>query len=159
MNPKQRQKIIDRMLGGRRLKQSDVAKEREDLWRKQNRICPLCQKEITKDQAVLDHNHDSGHVRAVLHRQCNHAEGRILDWIKRTGKQNDPLEFLEALVAYWKEDYSKNPLHPTHKTEQEKEIAQLKKKLKTLKTDKGKQKYRDRIKELQEQLNENSSNT
>ncbi len=136
------------MLGHRRLKQSDIQKERDHLWRKQKKVCPLCRKEITQDQAVLDHNHQTGHVRAVLHRQCNQAEGRILDWIRRTGKQNDPLEFLEALVQYWKDDYSKNPLHPKHKTEFEKEIAQIKKKIRTLKTDKGKQKYRDRLEEL-----------
>jgi len=140
------------MLGHRRLKQSEIQKEREQLWRKQKRVCPLCNQQITQDQAVLDHNHDSGHVRAVLHRQCNQAEGRILDWIKRTGKHNDPLEFLESLVEYWKEDYSKNPLHPTHKTEWEKEVAQIKKKIRTLKTDKGKQKYRDRLKELEDRI-------
>ena len=113
MKPSQREKLIQRMLGHRRLSQSDIARERDKLWRAQDRVCPLCNKEIKKDQAVLDHNHDNGHVRAVLHRQCNHAEGRILDWIKRTGKHNDPLEYLESLVEYWKEDYSRNPLHPT----------------------------------------------
>jgi DNA repair exonuclease SbcCD ATPase subunit len=143
----------------RRLRQNEIKKYREKQWRKQNRVCPLCGKEILKDQAVLDHNHGDGNIRMVLHRQCNHVEGRILDWIKRTGKDTVPVEFLESLLQYWKQDFSKNPLHPSHLTENEKEIKKLRKRMRTVKRQNTKQKYRDKIKELQQQNEEIKTGT
>ena len=110
--------------------------------------CFLCGNKIESDP-VLDHCHDTGRIRGVLHRQCNHAEGRIKDWIKRTGKDNSPIDFLVNLAWYIHKDYSKNPLHPTHKTEQEKEILRLKRLRSKVKKPETKQKYTDRIKELE----------
>lgn len=110
--------------------------------------CFLCGNKIESDP-VLDHCHDTGRIRGVLHRQCNHAEGRIKDWVKRTGKDNLPAPFLKNLIDYISADYSKNPLHPTHKTEQEKEILRLKRLRSKVKKPETKQKYTDRIKELQ----------
>jgi len=133
-----------------KLKSKDIRKYRETQLRKQNSICPLCGTRIKFDDAVLDHNHQNGEVRMVLHRQCNQVEGRVLSWITRTGKGVHPVEFLQNLLKYWDQDYSKNPLHPTHRTEQQKEILKCKKRIRTLKTEKAKQKYRDRIRQLQQ---------
>ena len=76
-------------------------------------ICPLCGKEIQRDEATLDHCHVSGLVRRVLHRSCNSSEGRILHWAKRS-RATDPVDYLERLLRYWKDDYAENPIHPTH---------------------------------------------
>lgn len=132
----------------RRLKQSELKHWRDKLLAEQDRVCFLCGNDIESDP-VLDHCHDTGRLRGVLHRQCNHAEGRIKDWIKRTGKSTNPIDFLVNLAWYISKDYSKNPLHPTHKTEQEKEILRLKRLRSKVKKPETKQKYTDRIKELE----------
>lgn len=134
-----------------RIKQSEVAGIRERMLKEQDGICPLCGYLIETD-AVLDHDHTTGHIRGVLHRQCNHAEGRVLDWIKRTGKRVNPLEFIKRLRAYWSTDFSENPYHYTHVTEVEREIKRLKKQRKNLKTDKKKAEYDERIAALQRMM-------
>lgn len=96
-----------------RIKYTEVAAHREKLLKKQRGICPLCRLEIEPDNAALDHCHDTGHVRAVLHKQCNRVEGRVLRWARRTGK-TDPDTYLRNLLRYWKRDFSNNPIHPTH---------------------------------------------
>lgn len=87
---------------------------REKRLEEQGGICPLCGLEIEDGQATLDHCHDSGHVRQVLHRSCNGAEGRILSWAGQRSKGDNPVEFLHNLLDYWSQDYSSNPLHPSH---------------------------------------------
>lgn len=133
-----------------RLKQKDIKVWRDKLLKEQGGICPLCKKPV-HDDPVLDHCHDTGKIRGVLHRQCNHAEGRIKDWIKRTGKDNDPVMFLKHLVMYLTRTYDHNPTHPTHKTEVEKQILQLKRKQRKVKKPETKKKYQDMINELETQ--------
>jgi len=120
------------------------------LLKEQGNICPLCEQVISVKQATLDHCHSSGHVRAVLHRNCNHIEGRIKSWVKRSGE--DPITFLLGVVRLWEGDHSANPIYPHHKNEIEKEISRLRKRMKRLQSERGKQKYRDKIKELQGDL-------
>ena len=139
-----------------KLRTQEVQGYRLQQLKQQKGLCPLCGTPITPDQAVLDHDHETGHVRRVLHRQCNSIEGRVLNWLKRSGKDITPKEFLERILVYWSDDYTQNKLHPTHLTQQEKEIKRLNKKLRTVKRHSTKQKYRQLIKELQ---SENSSNT
>lgn len=131
-----------------KLKQKDIKVWRDKLLKKQGGICLLCKKPI-HDDPVLDHCHDTGKIRGVLHRQCNHAEGRIKDWIKRTGRDNLPVPFLWSLIDYLMADYSKNPTHPTHKTETEKQILLLKRKQRKVKRPETKKKYQDMITELE----------
>ena len=132
-----------------KLKQSEVASYREDLWKKQRRICPLCGTRILKKDAVLDHCHESGHIRGVLHRQCNQIEGRVLQWVSRSGKNITPDELLKRMLDYWASDHSEHPLHPTHLTPKEKEIKSLRKRMRKVKRESTKKKYQQRIKELQ----------
>ena len=120
---------------------------RNKLLREQKGICPLCSTTITEEEATLDHDHGTGQIRMALHRSCNQVEGRILSWIKRS-RGEDPLKFLEALVQYWKKDYSDMPTHPQHKNTQEKKVATLKRKLKILKSEKGKNRCLAQIKNL-----------
>lgn len=85
---------------------------REELRKEQKGICPLCGKYIRRTQATLDHDHETGKCRRVLHRQCNRVEGVIAHW-SRTLPTNR-LTFLRRLIQYWETDYSDQPIHPTH---------------------------------------------
>jgi hypothetical protein len=53
--------------------------------------CGLCGKAFTKGK-VLDHDHDTGHVRGALCRPCNTALGRLGD---------DLVEVVGRICAYW----------------------------------------------------------
>ena len=97
-----------------KLKTSEIKGYREQQLKKQRGICPLCKTAIKPEEATLDHCHKEGHVRQVLHRSCNGAEGRILSWAGKRSRGDDPVEFLRAVIRYWQKDFSKNPLHPTH---------------------------------------------
>ena len=133
-----------------KLKQTEKAEYREALAESQGWVCPLCEKELTKGNVTLDHDHGTGHCRMALCRNCNSIEGRVLHWAKRTG--SDTSQWLTNLMTYWAKDWTDNPLYPTHKTYIEKEIAKLRKIKKKVKLHKTKQKYQDRIERLQKQL-------
>ena len=132
-----------------KLKHSDKQSYRQRLLEKQGNKCPLCKKIIKKGSAALDHDHKTGYCRAALHKNCNGLEGRVKHWASRSGISPD--EFLKSILRYWKQDYSGNAIHPDHKTEVEKEIAKLKKKIRGLKRESSKQKYLDKIAELEKE--------
>ena len=96
------------------LKTRELKPYRLQLLEEQNYICPLCELELLPEDAALDHCHVTGHVRQVLHRSCNSAEGKILHWAGQRSKGDDPVEFVGNLLGYWQEDYTDNPNHPTH---------------------------------------------
>lgn len=129
-----------------RLKQSEIQKLRNQFLQKQKHLCPLCNRGIDPDDAVLDHDHVTGRCRMVLHRMCNAVEGRITNWLRRAKVQDD---FLYNVVAYHTINWNKHPLHPTYRTAAEKEISRLRKRLRQVKTDKKKAELKARIKELQ----------
>ena len=133
-----------------RLNRKDVAAYRKKLLEKQGGLCALCGLKVEKGDDTLDHDHETGHCRAVLHRNCNQIEGRIRAWAKRA--YCDPIDFLQRLLDFWQDDYSYYAIHPNHLSDTEKEIRQLKKRMRFLKTERAKQRYRDRIEALKEQL-------
>lgn len=92
----------------------------------QGGLCPLCGHPIDlriPKEGVVDHNHDTGEVRGVLHRSCNAAEGKAANAIGHWGSKSmaypDIIAFAERLVAYWKSP-GKGMMYPTHKTPEEK---------------------------------------
>lgn len=99
------------------------------LKRVQGGLCPLCQKEIDltiKGEGVIDHDHDTGEIRGILHRSCNAAEGKIANAAARWGaKANN----YPAIIAYLKQvvSYLSAPgaglIYPMHKTPDEKKDA------------------------------------
>lgn len=117
-----------------KLKGKDVKPTRQAMLESQGFTCAICKLPVEEDQAVLDHCHKGGHVRAVLHRSCNAAEGKIINAMKRYGIKN-PTDFLRNLVEYH-EYHAENRtglIHPTHKTEEEKkELAKKRAKRKKL---------------------------
>lgn len=127
-----------------RLKQKEIKDFRMELWHEQSHTCPLCDRQIEKEDAVLDHCHKTGHIRRVLHRSCNSSEGRVMKWAY-SSKSYDPLYFLNNLIKYHNLDFTNMPLHPKHMTENEKEIKKLKKKQRTMKKQETRDKYQMRI--------------
>ena len=61
----------------RRITSSEVKHYRKLALNGQNNICPLCEKHIEEDEAVLDHDHKTGECRAAVHRGCNVLLGKI----------------------------------------------------------------------------------
>jgi hypothetical protein len=106
-----------------KLKGKDVKSVRLQLLEKQGFRCSLCEADCTEDQAVLDHDHGGGHIRSVLHRACNAAEGKIMNSMRRFGIKN-PLVFLQNMIEYQR-THSTNQtglIHPTFRTPEEKAL-------------------------------------
>jgi hypothetical protein len=53
-----------------------------DLYAKQQGICPICDQSVSWEEAVIDHCHDTGKVRGMLHSTCNTGLGHLHDDIK-----------------------------------------------------------------------------
>ena len=92
----------------------------------QHGLCPLCNLRIDttiKGEGVLDHDHDTGEIRGVLHRSCNAAEGKISNAAARWGAKSssyvDIIPYLESLVQYLKQPGT-GMMYAMHKTADEK---------------------------------------
>ena len=111
-----------------RLTQRTAAAWRAEKLLEQGWYCPLCGNRIDPKDAVLDHDHSTGHCRAVLHRGCNALLGKIENSYRRYGVSLDQLHGISYSVhTYITADYSRNPIYHTHKTEDEKRLARNKK--------------------------------
>ena len=99
----------------KQLKQKNIREERERILKEQNYICPLCQQEIDLCDAALDHDHDTGMVRGVLHKLCNSGEGQMKSKFRRSGVSRYTTfeQYLLNLSTYLMKDH--HPLlHPSH---------------------------------------------
>ena len=101
--------------------------------KKQGGVCPVCKKSINmqvmgnKSDYVVDHCHESGLIRAVLHRSCNSAEGKVVNaagrWGAKSIKYSEVIPYLKNLVEYL-EYHQENPsslLYPDHKSDEQKQ--------------------------------------
>ncbi len=106
-----------------RLKTTQVATTRSELYRIQRGLCALCGCPILPGEAVLDHDHGTGAVRAALHRGCNALLGKIENNHKRYGVAN-LAAFTNGVAAYLQKHVTNQTgwLHPTHKTDDEKRV-------------------------------------
>ena len=83
--------------------------------------CFLCKKPFTKkDPAVVDHRHQgvdpplvSGEIRAILHRSCNSAEGKIKFALRHCHKGVHWSVIVENLIPHAK--LGMGLIHPSHK--------------------------------------------
>ena len=64
----------------------------EALLLQQNNCCALCNKPFGKTTPCVDHDHDTGKVRGLLHRRCNTALGVL----------GDNVQSLQHVVNYLK---------------------------------------------------------
>lgn len=63
----------------------------ETMWGLQGGICPICIKPLARDKTThVDHDHETGKVRELLHQTCNHGIGLFKD---------DPI-LMENAAAY-----------------------------------------------------------
>ena len=101
-----------------RLKTSEIADYRAALLLKQGGHCALCGEKIL-DNAVLDHDHKSGHIRGVLHRGCNAYLGNMENNLARNQIGASRLQAIFNNFFRYLERQQPE-LHPTHKTPEEK---------------------------------------
>ena len=102
------------------------------LKSKQGGLCAVCKKPIdlrvmgNKSDYVVDHCHESGEIRGVLHRSCNAAEGKVVNaagrWGAKSTKYSDVVPFLKQLVEYLEQAQLEGTglMYPDHKTPEEK---------------------------------------
>jgi len=103
-----------------RLRQRDIADYRLQLLQAQKGLCALCGEAILPGSAVLDHDHQTGHIRGVLHRGCNALEGQIVNSLPRNQiTEAQLLEIFQRWTAYHMQQYPE--LHPTHRTPEERQ--------------------------------------
>jgi hypothetical protein len=102
----------------RRLTQREIADYRLQLLQAQKGLCALCNHVIMPGQAVLDHDHATGHIRGVLHRGCNALEGKIVNSLPRN--QITEAQLLEIFNRWVMYHMIQQPeTHPTHRTPEE----------------------------------------
>lgn len=117
-----------------KLKNSEIALLRAQLLTEQQGLCALCLEMIEDGKAVLDHCHETGQIRAVLHRGCNAMEGIVKNNMRRNLMTLERMQNFLARIA-WYQSQLKPVLHPTHKSPEErkqraKKRAQAKRKKK-----------------------------
>lgn len=97
-----------------RLKYTEIKDYRQQTLLLQNECCALCQEKIV-DDAVLDHDHKTGLVRAVLHRGCNALLGKIENNLARNKMDLFRLRsWANNLVDYIQTTHT-GITHPKHK--------------------------------------------
>lgn len=112
----------------RHLKVGEVASVRMQILNKQGNVCAICSsplKQGAKDCPTLDHNHETGFIRGVLHNSCNGIEGKIMVLAKRGHKGVSATDYIIGLGKYL-ETHTKPKwayLHPQHKTPRQKKDA------------------------------------
>lgn len=109
--------------------------EKHRLFKLQNGVCPLCQRELNPDIVSnhLDHDHtlfgeNAGKCRSLLCVYCNSLEGQIKHKFVSSGLHSRGVEiheWLETLVEYYKRDISQNPIHPVFVGDMTKHFSRL----------------------------------
>jgi hypothetical protein len=90
-------------------------------WKREAGTCALCEQPLD-DDTVVDHNHETGEIRAVLHRWCNSVLGKVEHYTGRLGQGRDKHTFIKNVVPYL-ERPGKGVMYYSHKTEDEKRLA------------------------------------
>lgn len=122
------------MHSAQKLTHSQVKEVRAVLMGKQKGRCAICQLPIKASEIpVLDHDHDTGAIRGVLHHSCNAVLGKIENSYKRFGLSNHLFAFLNGVAGYLQAHATNitGYLHPTHFTEDEKRLRRNAKARKT----------------------------
>jgi hypothetical protein len=115
-----------------RLKTREILEAKKILLETQKFLCLICNldlKRVESRDIVLDHDHISGEVRAVLCRSCNANMGRVWHWAVRSKRTMSVTEWLLACIEYveFHENNPRGVKHPKHRTELEKRELRNKK--------------------------------
>lgn len=98
------------------------------ILKQQGGLCVVCKKPIDlsiKGEMCLDHSHEQGNVRGVLHRSCNSGLGKLDNavgrWISKSMKYEDIIPMLENILDYYKQPHH-DIIYYNHLTEDEKRL-------------------------------------
>lgn len=117
----------------KKIKASEVKQYREQYLVEQDNTCALCKQHVEPSDAVLDHCHQTGYLRGVLHRFCNTYLGAIENNVKRNKITNVQLtSILSNAQAYMQS--RKDVLHPTYRTPEEKALRAKRKRARARKS-------------------------
>lgn len=119
----------------KKLKHAEIKPTREAMLIKQGNKCLLCGHDLSLEDAVLDHQHQTGLIRGVIHRNDNLLLGKIENALVRNRITDEQLlGVMQNLISYI--NSATDLLHPTHRTpEEKKQRAKVKaKKKRTLAT-------------------------
>ena len=108
----------------KRLKNRDLIAIKKRMMKRQNNICPLCKRDLTKIQlkdVTVDHDHTTGVIRAAICRQCNGSEGYVKKKaIRCTNSKNYQSWIINLAELYKGKTFNKEGyLHPTFRTQRE----------------------------------------
>lgn len=99
------------------------------ILKDQGGLCLLCGLRIDLSiprEGCVDHDHESGEVRGVLHRSCNAAEGKVANAAGRWGAKGmsyaQIVPWLERLLSYYKREGT-GYMYPGHKSPEQKAVA------------------------------------
>lgn len=114
----------------RRITQKEIAEVKAKLLMEQDGLCALCTEPFTEEINIcLDHDHNTGYVRALLCRNCNAMEGKIYNCTRRAKRKMTVIQWMERALAYWRlhQECQTGLLHPKHRTVEEKKERRKKK--------------------------------
>ena len=102
----------------KRMTQAAIAPLRDKLAKKQNYVCPICQRDLRKLQQTLDHCHETGHPRGTLCNNCNGLEGKLNGFLKRIDVANIGTEQIIQNLARHRHpsNLKKKFIHPNVET-------------------------------------------
>jgi hypothetical protein len=110
-----------------KLKQSEIRAWRIRQLGIQDYTCALCGDECDPEEAVLDHDHNSGLLRQVLHRGCNSMLGKIENAMPRSRVSVERLETIAGRLIEYITTQHTEVLHPTHLTKEERAMKKKQK--------------------------------
>jgi len=112
----------------RRITKDKVQRLREKLAKKQNYICPICQRSLKRLDNTLDHCHKTGYVRGVLCRNCNGLEGKLTTILMRLDVGKIGFDQIIMNLAKWRhpDNLKKKWIHHNAETLQEQKERQNK---------------------------------
>lgn len=115
-----------------RIKPKDIKPLREQILQEQQGLCAICHDILDPSEAVLDHDHKSGYIRAVLHRGCNAYIGHLENNQARNRITPQRLEQILANYIYYVNTH-RAILHPTHLTPEERKLRAQKRRKRSAK--------------------------
>ncbi len=105
-----------------------ITQTKLSVWREKNkpRKCPISQADM--QDCVVDHCHNSGEIRGVLHRQSNAFMGKVENAWRRYACKSANVSLPEALrrMADWIEFSRTGLLHPVGATQLQKKFKNKK---------------------------------